>query len=853
MNAALPSSDAQFWTWSETDALKALNSTPFGLTRAEAAARLRHSGAVAPHHRRNALVVLLRQFANPITLILVFATLVSAALGEATDATIILAIILLSGVLSFWQEYAASRAVEDLMARVEVTVEVLRDGEHTFLPSHEIVPGDVVVLDTGDLVPGDCLVLDGHELLADEAPLTGESYPVDKSPGVVAAEMQLAGRTNCLFEGTHIVRGGAVALVVLTGANTAFGRVAAELEARPPVTRFERGLTDFGRLLVALMVIMTVLIFIANVLLARPIIDSLLFSVALAVGLTPQLLPAIVSVSLSMGARQMARAKVITKRLNAIEDFGGMDVLCTDKTGTLTTGTVQFNQALDIDGRSSVDVLEEATLNARLHTSFANPIDDAIIRGAGHAVTAQMLAELPYDFQRRRLSVLVACEGEQDHRLLTKGAVDDVVAVCSNARRRDGTIAPLDQLRTAINDRFERLSNDGYRVLGVASRSLGATTALAPADESGMVFDGFLTFQDPPKPDAARALRELAALGISLRMVTGDNHLAALHVARAVGMDTAKTLTGADLRALNDTALASAAIDATVFAEVDPIQKERLIRALRQSGHDVGFLGDGINDAPALYAADVGISVDSAVDVAKDAASVVLLEKDLDVLMEGVRLGRRTFANTLKYLFVTISANFGNMFSMAAASLLLPFLPLLPMQILLLNFLTDLPATTIATDDVDREQLERPGAWDLGMLRSFMIVFGLVSSVFDVLTFLMLLLGFRADETLFRTGWFLESAWTELAVMLVLRTRRPFFRSRPSAMLLATSLIVGLVTLVIPYSPASQLLGFEPLPFVIVVAVALMIASYVLATEIVKRFFYRAPNRGAGSSIRASA
>lgn len=825
------------------DALSQLGSTAHGLTKADAAARLRQSGALRPHHQRTGLVVLLRQFANPITLILVFATVVSAVLGEATDAVIILGIIVLSGVLSFWQEYAASRAVEDLLVRVEVSVEVLRDGDQTFVPAHEIVPGDVIVLDTGDLVPGDCILLEAHELLADEAPLTGESYPADKAPGVVATDTPLAGRTNCLFQGTHVVRGKALALVVLTGTDTAFGRIAAELEARPPVTRFERGLTQFGQLLLLVMVVMTLLIFVANVLLARPVIDSLLFSVALAVGLTPQLLPAIVSVSLSIGAREMARAKVIVKRLNAIEDFGGLDVLCTDKTGTLTGGRVQFNAALDVMGMSSAKVLEEATLNARLHTSFSNPIDDAIVQSARYTVPAQMLAELPYDFQRRRLSVLVAYDGDADHILLTKGALADVLSVCNSARSDTDTIVPLDELRATIDAGFERLSMEGYRVLGVASRSLRAATMLTPADEAGLVFDGFLTFLDPPKPGVARTLRELAGLGISLRMVTGDNRLAALHIARSVGLDARKTLTGADLRLLDETALVEAARETSVFAEMDPMQKERLIRALRRSGHDVGFLGDGINDAPALYAADVGISVDSAVDVAKDAASIVLLEKDLDVLMQGVRLGRRTFANTLKYLFVTISANFGNMFSMAAASLLLPFLPLLPMQILLLNFLTDLPATTIATDAVDPEQLARPGAWDLRMLRSFMIVFGLVSSVFDVLTFGVLVLGFSAGETLFRTGWFVESAMTELAVMLVLRTRRPFFRSRPSATLLGTSLLVGFATLAIPYSPAAPVLGFEALPLSILAAIAVLITAYVLVTEIAKRLFYGAQTR----------
>jgi len=840
----------QYWSCPADQVLSALDTDLTGLSSAEAHSRQRGRGEKAPHHGRTDLVLLLRQFSNPTTLILIFATLVSAVLGEVTDAAIIMAIVVASGLLSFWQEYGASRAVEALLASVQVTVEVWRDGARTFVPSGEIVPGDVVVLDTGDLIPGDSLLLESDQLLVDEAPLTGESYPVEKLPSVLPPEAPVSRRGNCLFLGTHVVRGRATAVIVQTGVATELGRIARSLERRPPATRFERGLTEFGRLLLWVMMVLVGLIFAANVLLARPLMESFLFSVALAVGLTPQLLPAIVSVSLSVGARRMARAQVIVKRLSAIEDLGGMDVLCTDKTGTLTEGEVRLAGALDLSGHASAPVLEAAYLNAFHHTGFTNPIDDAILE-AGHVDVSgtRRLGEIPYDFQRKRLSVLVEQVGSCC--LITKGAVEDVLRACSQARLTDGTVVPLGRVDGDIRQRFALLSNQGYRVLGVARKLLAAAAHPSPADEAEMTFLGFLTFLDPPKPGIARTLRELAALGISLRMITGDNHLAAGHTARAVGLDVGRILSGDELRTMSDDDLAHVVGDVTVFAEIDPVQKERIVRAFARAGHDVGFLGDGINDAPALHASDVGISVDTAADVARDAASVVLLEKDLDVLMDGVSLGRQTFANTLKYVFVTTSANFGNMASMAVATLLLPYLPLLPLQILLINFLTDLPGTTISTDEVDPEQVQRPGVWDIRFIRDFMVTFGLVSSAFDFLTFAVLHLGLDAGEEVFRSGWFLESVATELVVMLVLRTRRPWFRSRPSTLLLGSSLVVAVVTLIIPYAPIAAALGFTALPVTALMALAGITVGYVLATEAAKRRFYRPARRGNSGTASA--
>jgi Mg2+-importing ATPase len=827
-----------FWSVSLPDLFAALGSASSGLSRQEAQLRLQRSGRLAPRQHRTELVLLLRQFATPITLILVVATLLSAALGEAVDAAIIMAIVLLSGLLSFWQEDAASQAMRELLRAVEVGVDVRRDGAVAHVRSQDIVPGDVVLLDTGDLVPGDCRIIDAQAALADEAPLTGESYPVEKAPGVLRRDTPLSARTNCLLMGTHVVRGSAEALIVDVGGDTEYGRAAQRLEQQVPPTSFERGVSAFGALLLRVMIVLVALIFAINAVLGRPILDSFLFSLALAVGLTPQLLPAIVSISLSLGARLMARAQVIVKRLSAIEDFGAMDILCTDKTGTLTVGAVELRDALDSDGRPSDIVLRYACLNAYHHTGYANPIDDAIlVRASEDLSVTERLGEIPYDFMRKRLSVLVRTE--EAPLLIEKGAVESVLGTCRSSLSAEGVSLPLAETEGSIRARFEGLSAEGYRVLGVAFKPGMTGSNVSPEDESGMTFAGFLVFEDPAKPAVDATLRELASLGISLRMVTGDNRLTARHVATAVGLRGEPLLTGTEVEGLSEEELRFAVRGIEVFAEVDPVQKERIVRAFRHDGHTVGFLGDGINDAPALHAADVGISVDTAADVAKDSASIVLLAKDLRVLMQGVRLGRQTFANTLKYVFVTTSANFGNMASMAGAALILPFLPLLPMQILLLNFLSDLPATTIASDAVDPEQVEKPEAWDIHSIRDFMVVFGLISSAFDFLTFAVLRIAFDASAELFRSGWFLESLATELAVMLILRTRRLSYASRPSALLLSTSAATGLISLLVVMTPAGDPLGFTTVPVQVLATLGAILAGYVVATELGKQWFYR--------------
>ncbi|MFF0862019.1 magnesium-translocating P-type ATPase [Nonomuraea sp. NPDC003560] len=792
-----------------------------GLTSLEAQRLLRLHGPnqVAGPRGHRGLRLLLAQFTSPIVLILIAATILSMVLGDLTDGFIILVIIVASGALGFWQEHSAGSAVDALLARVRVETEVIRDGREVSVPAEDVVLGDVLVLRAGDIVPADCAVERAQSLLVDESALTGESFPAEKG---VAAE---------LYAATHVASGTATATVLRTGHATKFAEVTAELAGRDVTTGFERGMTRFGLLLVRAMVVLVTAIFVVNVVLDRPVVDALLFSLALAVGLTPQLLPAIVAVSLSAGARKMAAERVIVKRLDAIEDFGAMTVLCTDKTGTLTAGAVRLDQATGVGGEPSGEVLRLARLNAGLQHGFANPLDEAVLAGAPPLDAAARLDEVPYDFQRKRLSVLVDEAGVPT--LITKGALESVLAVCTTARTDEGTV-PLEAVREAVMGRFAELSRDGFRALGLAIAALPGRSTATVADESGMTLVGVLAFHDPAKEGTAEAVRDLAGLGISVRLITGDNRLAAERVAREVGLG-GEVLTGADLDRLDEHALAARVTGVEVFAEVEPLHKERIVRALRASGATVGFLGDGINDAPALHAADVGISVDTAVDVAKQSAAIVLLDKDLKVIADGVRLGRRTFANTLKYVRVTISANFGNMLSMAAASAFLPFLPLLPRQILLLNFLSDIPGTTIATDQVDPEQLRRPRSWNLSGIRTFMIVFGLLSSVFDIATFLVLRLGLDAGADVFRTGWFIESTATELAVMLVLRTARPFYRSRPSRPLLLTSVAVAVLTVALPYTPVGGPLGLVPLTWPVLGALAALTVLYVAANEGAKR------------------
>ena len=759
--------------------------------------------------------LLLRQFTSPIVLILFLATLISIAVGDVVDGLIILAIIIPSGLLSYFQEARAGKIMETLLAQLSSTILVERDGAEVSIAPEDLVIGDVVILKGGDLVPADLTITESMQLAVDESALSGESFPVDKSSGE-------------MFFGTHVVSGSAKAKVFAMGAETRFGKLEENLNQAAPKTSFEIGIEKFGKLIAKSMLVLVVAIFLINIYFNRPLLESLLFSLALAVGLTPQLLPAIISVSLSSGAHLMATKKVLVKRLDVIEDFGSMTALCTDKTGTLTVGAVNLSSALDLSGRESASVQRLAAINAGLQSSFRNPIDDAILALTHEPLNATALGELAYDFNRRRLTVLTS-----EHLAISKGALHSIVDICDRAELNGATV-PIEDARREIDGLFKELSSQGGRVIGVATRELDKES-LSLEDEVGFTLQGFLVFIDPPKEDARAAIDEVKSLGIEPFLITGDNALAAGYIGGKVGLFSEKVLDGKTLATMTDTELDTSLVDVRIFAEVDPLQKERIVLALKRIGHTVGFFGDGINDCAAIKAADVGISVSNAVPVAKSAAAVVLLEANLHVLADGVRVGRKTFLNTMKYIQVGLSAAFGNMLSMAVASIFLPFLPLLPMQILLLNFLSDFPALMIAGDNADPEVLTSPRRWDLKYIRKFMLIFGLISSLFDLATFWILINIFHADEVLFRSAWFIESTLTELVVMLVLRTQRPFWRSKPGKGVGISSAILAVVVVTLPYLWIGPKLQIDGVPANLLLTFVGLIALYAAVNESVKR------------------
>jgi Mg2+-importing ATPase len=832
------------WSLPPEQLVAALGADANGLTIAEAALRLKRYGpnALAVTKKQGAPGLFANQFKSPLVVILIVASIVSLIANEWIDAAVVLAVVFGSTILGFIQEYVASNAIEKLRSQVTINSVVLRGGQAQTMPSTQVVPGDIVMLSAGSLIPADGVVLEAKDFFVNQAVLTGETFPVEKKPGLVAANASLAERSNCVFMGTSVRSGTARLLVVKTGKATEFGKIADKLSLRPPITEFERGIKRFGYMLTRIMLVMVLVVLAINIFKHKPPIASLLFALALAVGLTPELLPAIISITLSHGAKRMAKLGVIVRRLNSIENLGSMDVLCTDKTGTLTAGVVELDGAFDIMGLVSPTVLRLAAINAKFQTGLSNPLDDAINAKAATSkvdLTADnKVDEIPYDFVRKCLSI-VASDAAGARTLITKGALDNILAMCKSVQATSGSV-PFDAIvRAQIEKLYDNWSGQGYRVLGVASRSVEVRSgAYVRADECNLCFAGFLLFLDPPKPDVRQVILDLAQRGVQLKIITGDNQKVARHVAEAVDLTIARITTGRELNDMSDEALLQVAGATTVFAEVDPNQKERIIRALQKSGHVVGYMGDGINDAPALHCADVGISVDTAVDVAKEAADFVLLQKNLGILREGIDEGRRTFANTLKYILTTISANFGNMFSMAAASIFLPFLPLLASQILLNNFLSDIPATTIASDNVDPKWVEKPRRWDTVFIRDYMVLFGLVSSVFDFATFGTLLWLFKATPEEFRTGWFIESLLTELVIALIVRTRGPFWRSSPGKLLLVSTSIVIAITLVIPYLPFDSIFGFIPLPAPLMLAMMGLTLAYIVAVEIAKKFFY---------------
>ena len=843
MPAPALKADFPFWQLPISALLGQVAASPDGLSSAEAAARLAQFGPNLIHgeRKKSLFFQFLAKFRNPLVIILLTASALSAFTGDAASFFIIGTIVIISTTLDFLQEYRAGQAAEGLRRSVAVRGHVLRDCNPLEIPLAELVPGDVALLTAGDLIPCDGRVLEAKDFFVNQALLTGEPYPVEKAPGDLPGETEILSAGNTVLLGTSVISGTAKVLMCRTGQNTELGEIADTLLAKAPPTDFELGTYRFGILIMRMTILLVLFVILANVFFHRPLLESFLFAVALAVGLTPELLPMVVSVTLSRGALRMAANKVIVKRLASIQNLGSMDVFCTDKTGTLTEARIHLERHLDCLGRESQRVLELAYFNSFFETGLKSPLDDAILEHREIDVSGwRKIDEVQFDFERRRISVLL--DNGSIRLLVVKGAPEDILRLSvSYELDQTSTSRPLDDAtRARINAQFEALSKEGFRVLGIASRQVGKDQPhCAVSDEAELVFVGFAAFLDPPKESAKAALAGLAADRVAVKIITGDNELVTQHIFVQLGVPVTGVLTGAEIQQMDDLALAARVEQVNLFCRVAPAQKNQIILALKKRGHVVGYLGDGINDAPSLHSADVGISVDSAVDVAKEAADMILLEHDLGVLHAGVLEGRRTFGNIMKYIMMGTSSNFGNMFSMAGASLFLPFLPMLPVQILLNNLLYDVSELPIPLDRVDDDYLSHPRHWDMKFIRNFMLIIGPVSSVFDFLTFYIMLAVFHAGEALFHTGWFIESMATQVLVIFIIRTRKNPFRSSPNPWLVVCSLTVVAIAALLPFTPAGAYLGFVAPPAFFFVILAAILIFYLLAVEGMKQWFFR--------------
>jgi Mg2+-importing ATPase len=844
-----------WWLNALSDIQAQLATDAAGLSGAEASSRLSRFGSnlFRARQERSALVQFLSRFKNPLVVVLLVASAISAFTGEVANFLIISFIVLLSVTLDFVQEYRAGKAADRLRQAVSVRATVMRDGKHLEVPVAAVVPGDVALISAGDLIPADGLVLEARDFFVKQALLTGEPYPVEKQPGLpAAAATDLQDATNAVFAGTSVISGSARMLVVKTGTATAIGAIADSITRQPPPTAFETGARQFGLLIMRLTVLLVLFVLLVNALFHKPWLDSFLFAVALAVGLTPELLPMVVSVTLSRGAQRMAEKRVIVKRLASIQNLGSMDVLCTDKTGTLTEAKIRLERHVDARGRNSARVLELAYLNSFFETGLKSPLDEAILNHEHIDVsTWKKIDEVPFDFERRRVSVLL--DNGKTRLLVVKGAADEITGLCS-VYEDDGPQrpSPADAAVLArLRDQYHALESDGFRVLGIAWREVSPDHPHAVvSDETELVFAGFAAFLDPPKESAGAALAALKDSGVVIKIVTGDSERVTAHICASLNIPVTGVMTGKEIAQMDDHALRARVETANLFCRVNPSQKDRVILALKARGHVVGYLGDGINDAPPLHSADVGLSVDSAVDVAKEAADIILLEHDLQVLHDGVLEGRRTFANIMKYIMMGTSSNFGNMFSMAGASLFLPFLPMLPTQILLNNILYDVSEVPIPLDKVDPEEVRSPRVLDMNFIRNFMLVIGPISSVFDFLTFYILLAVLKADEPLFQTGWFVESLTTQVLVIFIIRTRGNPLASRAHPVLTATSLAVVIAGALLPFTALGSFFGFVPPPAKFYFILAAMVVIYLVFVEAAKRRFYRGfQNRGRAAGI----
>ncbi|MGI4950506.1 MAG: magnesium-translocating P-type ATPase [Janthinobacterium lividum] len=830
--------------WAEPAAglLAHMDTTAVGLDAATAATRLAQYGPndAATERRRPLVVQFLARFRNPLILILLAASAVSAATGDVPSFVVIAAIVLLSIGFDFLQEMRAQNAVEALRRSVAVQATVRRDGKPTSVPIDRLVPGDVVELIAGDLVPADCRLLESRDLYVNQALLTGEPYPAEKLVSDMAKGADNpTGASNAVFAGTSVISGTAVALVCLTGRLTALGKLAVSLAEKPPATAFAVGIRRFGLLIMRFTIFMVLFVLIVNLAFHRPLLESLMFAVALAVGLTPELLPMIVTVTLARSALQLSKRRVIVKRLSAIHDLGAMDMLCTDKTGTLTEASIKLVRTIDGHGAECERAYAEACINSRFESGMKSPLDEAIVSARAFDVTAwRKIDEVPFDFERRRVSVLVEHEGVR--RLIVKGAPEEVLRL-SGQYEKDGKDLPLDaETRRIFEATLAGLGGEGFRALGVASRQVAADHATAAVcDEADLVFAGFAVFLDPPKASAGVTIRAMAEAGVAVKVLTGDNEQVSRHVFQEIGVAVTGVLSGVELERMSDEALIGALPRVNLFCRVNPQQKHRVLLALKRLGHVVGFMGDGINDAPALHAADVGISVDGAADVARAAADLILLDHDLSVVRDAIVAGRGTVLNVSKYVLMGASSNFGNMFSMAGAALILPFLPMLPIQILLNNLIYNVSEVAIPFDTVDAEAVTGPVTWNVKLVERFMLVFGPLSSVFDFMIFYALLHVFGATETLFQTSWFVYSMVTQLLVVFCIRTRRRGWRSRPGRLLVGATAAAVTVALVLPMLPIGHWFGFVPPPAIFYVYLAAVAVAYLATVEAAKALFYR--------------
>ena len=833
-------SENKFWTQDTHYWLQQLDSSEQGLSHKKAALLLKAKG-IRPKdksHFRKEVFLFLSQFKNPLMLLLIGAVIISAFLGDASDVFIILFIVLSTGLLSFFQERNAGRVVEKLQSMISLKSTVLRDGIPQEIVSKNIVTGDVVLLKAGDMIPADCLIIEANELHANESSLTGESFPVRKSVGVLEPQTELAKRINCLWEGTNIVSGNAKALVIQTGEQTIFGAISLSASGITETT-FEKGIKDFGFFLMKITLVLAVFILIVNLLNHKGIMDSALFALALAVGMAPELLPAITTIAMSAGAKRLLAKKVIVKKLNSIQNLGEVNLLCTDKTGTITEGAIKVAGCVDGEDKESEWVKQLAFWNASFETGYANAIDEALKNLEFKTLlAADKLGEIPYDFIRKRLSIGLQTGDEK--LLVSKGAFSQILSICTQIKKSDGSIEAIASHQNQLEETFAQFGDAGLRAIGVCYKKI-ETSSIIKELETDMIFAGFVLLNDPVKSGITETLTELSKLKVNLKIITGDNKNIAKSIALTIGIKQPVIMTGNELFNTSPEALKQLVKKTHIFAEVEPQQKERIILALKQT-YTVAYMGDGINDVSAISAADVGISVENAVDVAREAADFVLMEKNLMVVVDGIREGRKTFANTLKYLYINTGSTFGNMFSLAAASIILPFLPMLPKQILLTNFLTDFPFLAVTTDNVDKEQLEKPGKWNLNHIRNYMILFGIHSSLFDLFTFVTLYYCLKVKEHGFQTGWFIESVLSELFIVFIIRTHKNVFKSRPGKYLFIFSIIAFVLTVGLPYLPFAKDIGLTPLPLLTLGIMLFIVGGYVITADLLKVWFFKKHN-----------